>query len=136
MSAAMPAEGMTLAQMIAAYITIRDHKKKADDEFKKSMERTNAALEKLEAQILSELDANGLQSSNAKGVGTAYVRIATSMTTESRDELLKWAVKNRELDALDIRPNKTIIGEKLAKGEIVPGVKVEQTRLIGVRKGN
>jgi hypothetical protein len=127
---------MTLADKIANYITIRDYKKKADDQFKKAMEKPNAALAKLEAEILGELDAAGIQSSNAKGVGTAYVRVATSMTTESRDDLLKWAVKNRELDALDIRPNKTIIQEKLAKGEVVPGVKITQTRLIGVRKGN
>lgn len=127
---------MTTADMIEAYIKLRDHKKKCDEEYKKSMERVNSALNKLEVDLLQALDDDGTSSAKAKGVGTAYVRTVSNMTTEDREAFLKYCLSNRELDAMDIRPNKTIIKEKLAEGESVPGVKVTQTRVVGVRKGS
>ena len=125
----------TPAKMTEQYIMLRDHKAKADKEFKKSMERVNLAMTKIENDLLAHFEKDGTTSVVTKGVGTAYIRVVTSMTTEDRDELLKWALKNKELGALDIRPNKTIINEKLDKGEVVPGVKITQTRLVGIRRG-
>ena len=124
----------TPAEMIEQYIRLRDHKAKADKEFKKSMERVNLAMTTIENNLLQHFEDNGTSSAVAKGIGTAYVRVVTSMTTEDRDQLLKWALTNKELGALDIRPNKTIINEKLDSGEVVPGVKVTQTRLVGIRR--
>jgi len=126
---------LTTDQKIQHYVTLREHKKQADKEFKKSMERVNAAMEKLENELLEDLEAEGVSSKTAKGIGTAYVRVVTNMTTEDRDEFLKYCLKNRELDAMDVRPNRTIIKEKSEKGEVIPGVKITQTRLLGIRKG-
>ena len=126
---------LTTEQKISHYITLRDHKQQADKDFKASMTRVNEAMAKLEAELLEEMAERGTTSEVCKGVGTAYIRTVSSMKTTDRNEFLKWALGNKELDAMDIRPNKTIINEKLEKGEFIPGIKVTQTNLIGVRKG-
>lgn len=127
---------MNTADRIRMYIALREHKKAADTEYKKSMERVNQAMEKLEAELLADMEASGETSKKVKGVGTAYIYVSTSMTTESREALLRGALAKKNLDMLDIRPNKTIVNEMISKGEVVPGVKITQTRLIGVRKGD
>lgn len=125
----------TTATKIANYIKLRDHKKEADEEFKKSMERVNAAMLKLENQLLEEMENSGTDSIKAKGIGTAYIRTVTNLSTKDTDALFKWAVKSRELGALDIRGNKTVIGELFDKGTVVPGVELTKTRLLGIRAG-
>ena len=99
------------------------------------MERVNEAMVKLDAGILADIEAAGSDSIAAKGIGTAYIRVVTSMTTTDSEALLKWAVKNKELGALDIRGNKTVISEKFDNGDVVPGVNLTKTRLLGVRRG-
>lgn len=126
---------MNLSRKIETYIQLRDYKEKANAEFKKDMERVNKAIEKLDVAILKELQDSGQTSSACKGVGTAYIRTVTNMKTEDRNALLKYALSEKNLDLLDIRPNRTAIKEKLEKGESVPGVKVTQTNLIGVKRG-
>ena len=130
----MSRTALTTAQKIDTYVRLRDHKSEADKEFKKSMERVNAAMEKLEAELLEELQNAGVTSQKSD-FGTVYIREVSNMRTTDRDALLKFALKNKDLDMLDIRPNKSAIQERMTKGEHVDGVEVTTTKLIGVRRG-
>jgi hypothetical protein len=128
-------KSMNTSQLIETYLKLRDHKEKANTEFKKDMERVNQAMEKIENSLLKTLLDTGQTSTTSKGIGTAYIRRATNIKTEDRNALLKYALGERNLDLLDVRPNRTAVKEKIEKGESVPGVKITQTNLVSIKRG-
>lgn len=125
---------MTPAEKVAAYIKLRDFKKNAEDEFKKSMERPNAAMDKIEAELLDELNKTGADSISCPQ-GTVYKNTQVSTTVEDRITFLKWLRAGGEWDAADIKGNKTFIKEYAEKnGELPPGVKMTQMATVGIRR--
>ena len=125
---------LTTAQKIETYLKLRDHKEAANKEFKKSMERVNQAMEVLEGELLKAMQDDG-ENSKTTDDGTVYIRVVSNMKTTDRDAFLKYCLQNKELDLMDIRPNRSVMKEKMEKGEHVDGVDVTSTQLIGVRKG-
>lgn len=123
---------MTPAQRIEAYVRLRDYKKKCEDDFKKAMERTNQAMEKLGNELLQDLETSGAQSL-ACGSGTAYKSVEFSVSVEDREAFMKF-VKAGSWDAIDIKANKSFVRDCLERGEIVPGVKTTQFAKVGVRR--
>lgn len=125
---------MTTAQKVEAYIKLRDHKAAANEEFKASMERTNQAMERLEAELLAELNASGANSL-ACPAGTVYRQTQLSATVENRDEFREFCVSRGLWEAMDIKANKTFVREFMDEnGQPVPGVKVTQTLTVGIRR--
>lgn len=124
----------TAAQKVARYIRLRDYKKAADDEFKKSMERVNAAMRTLESELLEELNTLGVDRIGSDD-GTAYRKVEMSCTTLDRDEFLRFCRENEEWDALDVKANKTYVRAMLEEGrELPPGVKVSTFETVGIRR--
>lgn len=126
---------MNMQERVASYIRLRDHKKLADEEFKKSMERVNAAMKKLEAEMLDELNQSGGKSFRSDA-GTVYINVKTTATVEDRDVFLQEVIDKEIWDALDVRANKTVVREFADKGVALPGVKITQVATVGVRRGN
>lgn len=125
---------MKPAEMVANYIRLRDYKKAADEEFKKSMEKVNTAMEKLEGQMLTHLEETGANSI-ACDQGTVYRNTQYSATVEDRDAFRAWVVQTQEWEAVDLKANKTYVKESASeKGEIPPGVKFTQMHTVGVRR--
>ncbi len=125
---------MTSAQKVAAYIKLRDFKKSAEDEFKKSMERTNAAMDKLEAELLDELNSSGAKSI-ACDAGTVYKNMQLSATVENREAFKAYCEENDLWEAMDIKANKTFVKEMMEKTQTVPpGLKVTQLQTVGIRR--
>lgn len=70
----------TPAELVEAYIKLRDKKDLAKAEFKKSLETTNQVMEMLEGLLLSKLEELGVDSLTAKGIGTVYRNTEDSCT--------------------------------------------------------
>lgn len=125
---------LTPAQMVAAYIKLRDYKKSADDEFKNSMKRTNEAMEKLEGQLLEHLNTSGGDSLKCPE-GTVYKNTQTTATVENREAFKAYVEQHDLWEAMDIRANKVFVREYMEeKGVAIPGVKVTQLATVGVRR--
>ncbi len=125
---------MNTQEKVANYIRLRDHKKRADTEFKASMERVNAAMKKLEADLMADIQASGSTSIASKG-GTVYIKTQSSASVKDRDEFFKFVFTTKNLELLDARANKAVVRELLLAGTVVPGVNYTEMQQIGVRKG-
>lgn len=125
---------LTPADKVAAYIKLRDHKRAAEDEFKKSMERVNSAMEKLEGELLQHLMDTGASSLSADGIGTVYRNTRTSASVQNRDEFFAWAMECG-VEAMDIKANAAFVKEYMTDhGVVVPGVKLTMVDTVGVRR--
>jgi len=131
----MTAEAMTPARMVELYITLRDKKEAANAEFKKSMEKVNAAMEKLEGKMLQHLQETEGESIRTK-YGTVYRNTQHSATVKDRDAFLKWIEDTGNTEAMDVRANKTFIKEfaENTGGDIPPGINFSQIHTVGVRR--
>ena len=126
---------LTPAEKVKAYIQLRDHKKQAQEAFELSMKRVYDAMNKLEAELLNDLNMNGANSI-ASDDGTVYKRIELSATVENREAFRDYVVENNVWEAMDIKANKTFVREYLDQhtGQPLPGVKVTQIATVGVRR--
>jgi hypothetical protein len=126
---------MKPAEMVSHFIRLRDYKKAADEEYKKSMVKVNTAMAKLEGQMLAHLNETGGDSLSCPK-GTVYRNTMYSASVESRETFLEWVLANPErLEALDVKANKTFVKEFAANsGEVPPGVKFTQMHTVGVRR--
>lgn len=123
----------TPAEMVELYIKLRDYKKNAEDEFKKSLERTVQGMEKLESMILAHLNENGLDNIKC-GAGTAYRKTDYSVTVKDREAFLKFIQESGLWDLLDARANKKFVREYTETTAVVPGVELSSISSVGVRR--
>lgn len=124
---------MTPADMVAAYVKLRDFKKAATDEFNEGLKRTNQAMEKLEGMMLEHLQTTG-GDSLACSAGTVYRTTQYSASVADKEAFRDWVKERDGWDALDIKANKTTIRELFDAGVEVPGVKLTSIYTIGVRR--
>jgi hypothetical protein len=125
---------LTPAERVAAYVRLRDYKRAAEEEFKKSLSRVVEAMNKLEAELLNDLDTVGGNSLACDG-GTVYKRIELSATVENREAFLGYCADNSVWEAMDIKANKTFVKDFMERnGASLPGVKVTQMATVGVRR--
>ncbi len=121
-------------ERVAQYVKLRDYKKAANAEFKKSMVRVDEAMAKIEGEFLQQLiesDSNSISTD----AGTFYKKTRNSCSVKDRDEFFRWVIENRELELMDIRANTKLVKEKLDKGVDVPGVNYSEITQVGIRRG-
>lgn len=124
----------TPAELVEAYIILRDKKEAAQAEFKKSLETTNKIMDTLEAVLLQKLEELGVDSLTAKGVGTVYRNTQDSCTVQDKATFREWVEETGNWDVVDMRANKTMVRELLNNGEQVPGVKFSSIHTVNVRR--
>lgn len=124
----------TPAELVEAYIKLRDKKEAANAEFKKSLEATNQVMTMLEGLLLTKLEELGVDSLSAKGIGTVYRNTSDSATVQDRQMFREWVEATCNWEAVDLRANKTVVRDMLNKGEAVPGVKFTSTHTVGIRR--
>ncbi len=125
---------MNTQEKIANYVRLRDHKKRADTEYKASMQRVNEAMAKLEAELMADIKASGANSIAGDG-GTVYIKIQSSASVKDRDAFFKFVFETKNLELLDARANKAVVRELQAAGTVVPGVNYTEMQQVGIRKG-
>lgn len=133
MSNTVPVSERPPAELVAIYIGLRDAKKAAEAEFKKSMERTNQGMEKLEGLLLIKLEELGADSL-ACPEGTVYRNTQHSATVQDRTVFREWVESTGNWDAVDLKANKVAVRELLEAGTEVPGVKFTSVHTVGVRR--
>jgi hypothetical protein len=121
------------AELVEIYLGLRDAKKAADEAFKKSMERTNAGMEKLEGMLLQKLEELGADSLSCPK-GTVYRNTQNSATVQDKPAFRAWVEEQGNWDAVDLRANKVAIKQLLDAGVEVPGVKYTSIHTVGVRR--
>ena len=125
---------LTPGQKVAAYIKLRDYIKAAEDEFKAGLARPKAAMEKLEGELLNDLNTSDTNSMKCED-GTVYKSIKLSATVENREAFKVFVIENDLWEAMDIKANKTFVKEYMDKeGKDMPGLKITQLATIGVRR--
>lgn len=91
---------------------------------------------KLEGWLMQQLDAAGVDSLSARGVGTVFKQTTTSITAEEWDATLQWIKDNNAWEMLEHRVSKSAAMDYIeAHGEIPPGLKVTQDVEVRIRKG-
>jgi len=129
-----PVTTRTPAELVEAYIKLRDKKEAAQDEFKKSLEQTNKLMEMLESILLQKLDELGMDSLTAKGVGTVYRNHKDSATVENKAEFREYLESTNDWDAVDLKANKTVARDRANSGTPLPGVKFSSIITVGIRR--
>jgi len=129
-----PAGPITAETVIAAYIETRD----AIDAKKKALDIEIAKLkdiqERREAFLQKAMDAAGVTSMKANGVGTVFVDFKDSATIADREVFMEW-VKEDHFDFLDVRVSKTAVKQRLEDGEALPpGVNYVKIKGIKIRR--
>lgn len=125
---------MTPAQMIEAFVTLRDRIAAIKEAHKKQLEPYNEMRARLEGALLAELDKVGVSSMRAEA-GTAYKETATSVKVDEWIDTLGFIRQHQLWDLLEARVSKTaalaVIEETKAP---IPGVKVSQVMTVHVRR--
>jgi 3-methyladenine DNA glycosylase AlkD len=124
----------TPAELVAAYIKLRDKKEAANAEFKKSMEPTNQIMGMLEATLLQKLEELGVDSLSAKGIGTVYRNRQDSATVQDKPAFRAWVQESGNWDAVDLRANKVAVRHMLDEGQEIPGVSFTTINTVGIRR--
>jgi len=125
----------TPAELVEAYIKLRDKKEAAQEEFKKSLESTNQVMDMLEALLLQKLNDMGVDSLTAKGVGTVYRNSKDTATVEDKQAFREYIEETNDLTVLDLKANKTVARDRANSGTPIPGVKFSSTVTVGIRRG-
>lgn len=125
---------MTVDEVIAAYLKLREAKESLSDKHKAEMAPLNEKMMKVEGWMQGELQKLGLQ--NFKGPsGTAYLQTVSSVTSESWDDTLRWILDTGAHEFLERRVSKTAVNEYMEQhGEAPPGISVTRATEVRIRK--
>lgn len=91
---------------------------------------------KLEGWLMTQINAAGVTSLSAKGIGTAFLNTTTSVTAEDWAATLQWIKDNDAWEMLEHRVSKSAVQDYIAAHqEIPPGLSVKQEVEVRIRKG-
>jgi hypothetical protein len=128
-------KNMTVEQVVATYVKIRDAKRKLEQEQAEALAPYDEALEKLGAQAVAMMAEQGVESFRTPS-GTIYKRHVVSITSADKEAFLNYVIGSGHYELLDARPAKTAIEEFAAEtGELPPGLNRVEVIKAGVRRG-
>jgi hypothetical protein len=122
-------------QVVAKYIALRDMKSQMKVEYEAKVAPVQAAMDKAEAFILSELDRTGTEAFKTSA-GTAYSTTRTAASLADWD-LFKEFLSEQEdpFMYLDRRVNKTAVEEYTKeRKDLPPGVNWRVERTVNIRR--
>jgi len=128
--------GLTPTDLVSEYIALRDNKARDVDEHKAAIaERYDRRMREIEATLLNLFNALGVDNLTAHGVGTAYKKTSTSVTTADASAFRRHVIGSEEWDLVSWIPSKTAVNERVERGEpIPPGVNRSAFLTIGIRR--
>ena len=137
---------MPVAELVKAYIDIRDKKAQLKAELTKQMQPYDTALYQIETEMLDRMQQTGVDSMKTSA-GTAYRTTKTSVSVADKAAFLEFivdkvvdALRNKEnafpcFDMLDLKANKTAVEGYLSeKDELPPGVNMRREEAVGFRR--
>ena len=127
---------LTPAKLVSHYIQYRDQKRAAEKALEAWLEEEyEAPMRELERTLLETLNQLGVDSLAARGVGTVYKKMSSSVTVADTREFQRHVIGTEAWDLLDWRANKTAVNDLVEKGEPVPpGINRTTFLTVGIRK--
>lgn len=124
---------MTLDDMVAKYMQLREMKAELKKRYQVKAERIDEGMNRIEAEILKRFTEQGIQSSKTAH-GTPYIQLRESVTVADRDIFFQEAINSGALEWLEARANKTaVLQYKEAHGELPPGLNYRAERVVNIR---
>lgn len=123
-----------MEELVAKYIELRDTKAKIESETKAKVAKIVDVMDKIEAVILAEFQASGVESVRTAN-GTAYKQTRSSATVADWDAALGYIQANNLWHMLERRVSKQAVEQfKEAHGELPPGLNWREEVVINIRR--
>ena len=121
--------------LVGEYVTLRDQKKAADEQYAAFIEQHyNRRMREIETQLLEFLSEEGSNSISGDN-GTAYKKVDTSVTVADGAAFRRHVIGAGAWDLVDFRAAKTPIMEAVEAGEgLPPGINFSQRVSVGIRR--
>lgn len=120
--------------LIDRYIQLRDKKKALKDEYDAKVAPFDAAMDKIEAFMLTKMQETG-QTSMPTKAGTAYMTKRTSATVADRELFKDWCERTDNWHLIDLRAQKTAIDAyKEETDDLPPGINYSQAVVVNIRR--
>jgi hypothetical protein len=120
--------------VIAAYMKLRENRAVIEAEMKDKVSTIKAKMEKLEAWIKTQADAQGVTSFKTKH-GTAFLTTTDYANVADWDAVLDFIRENEAFDMLEKRVSKTAVRGYIEQTkEVPPGVNYGTKLEVNVRK--
>lgn len=119
---------------VEKYVKLRDFKEKINAELKEKVAKVDDAMEKIELEIMTFLNATG-QDSAKTAAGTAFKKTVTRVSVADWDVALAYIQDNDMFNLLNHSMNKTAVEEFIEANKAVPpGVNVERITEVAVHR--
>jgi hypothetical protein len=128
--------GITVEQVVATYMKLRLQKEKIEGEVKVQVAEIKAKMEKLEAWIKEQADAQGVTSFKTTA-GTAFLTTTDFASVADWDALLGFVRENEAFDMFEKRVSKLAVRSYIEQTKAVPpGVNYGTKLEVNIRKPN
>ena len=123
-----------IGDVIGTYMALRDRKAAIEAEAKAKVAEIRAKLDKLEAYLKAEMDAQGVTSFKSDS-GTAFVVATDYASVADWDAVLNFILTNEAFDMLEKRVSKTAVRGYIEQTKTVPpGVNYGTKLEVNVRR--
>jgi hypothetical protein len=128
------AMSFNIDDVVKTYMKLREHKATIEAETKDRVAAIKLNLDKLEAYIKEQADAQGVTSFKTKH-GTAFLTTTDYATVGDWDSVLNFIKENEAFDMLEKRVSKTAVRGYIEKNkEVPPGITYGTKLDVNVRK--
>jgi len=123
-----------IGEVIRTYMKLRDHKAAIEAEVKDQVSTIKAKLEKLEAYLKTQMDAQGLTSFKSD-FGTAFLTTTDYANVADWDAVLDFIRENEAYDMLEKRVSKVAVRGYIEQTKAVPpGINYGTKLEVNIRK--
>jgi hypothetical protein len=120
--------------MAARYIALRDFKAKLKAENDEKMGKVDAAMEKVEGEMMTFLNQTGQESANTKS-GTFFKKTTTKSKVADRDVFLQFVIDGGHINFLTNHVSADAVTQYLEEhGALPPGVNVDRVTTVSVNR--
>ena len=127
---------LTIDVVIDHYVKLRDRKSALKAEYDKQVKEVELKMNKFEAYLLQQADAQGVTSFKTKN-GTAFVTTVDMANVADWDAVLKFIKDNNAWDMLEKRVSKTAVRQYIEATKAIPSGVNWATRLdVNVRRAS
>lgn len=121
-------------ELVGAYISLRQQKAELEAKHKEEMSPLNEALDAIETEVHSRLNAMGISSIKTQ-YGTAYTKTVRSVKVVDKTAFMDYVQNNARFDLLDVRASKTAVEDFIAQTEeLPPGITSVAEESVGFRR--
>lgn len=125
---------MTIDEVMDAYLKLRAMKDATKKRHSAEMAPINEQMQKLQAYIQRELQAQGLQNFRGKS-GMAFLQTDTDVKVRDWEAIFNWVRENDAWQFLEKRVSSTVVQDFIeSHGEIPPGLSISSEVSAHIRK--